>query len=110
MALPPPRGRVGWGGSIRATTPPQCRRAWPMRGRLTPALASLLVLGLAFVLYTQVVGTGATGGLDLRVARAGQALWRPALQPLAQGVAILGGIEASAVGAAGPARDLGRGG
>jgi undecaprenyl-diphosphatase len=68
---------------------------------LNPVLARSLValgaLGAAFVLFTQAVAAGATGSLDLAVARAATAVWLPALEPLPRAVAVLGGLELTAV-------------
>ena len=64
---------------------------------LSPAavrpLVALGALGVGFAAYTQAVAAGVTGPLDQAVARAMAAAWRPALQPAAQAVAVLGGIE-----------------
>jgi undecaprenyl-diphosphatase len=64
---------------------------------LSPAVArpllALAVLTAAFVIYTQAVAAGVTGPLDLEVARAMAAAWRPSLQVLPQAVAVLGGLE-----------------
>lgn len=75
--------------------------AWASR-----PLAVLGVLGIAFVLYTQVVAAGAAKALDLNVARAVDAAWWPPLQPVAQGIAVLGGLEVTAVIAVGLAASL----
>ncbi|HEY4027785.1 MAG TPA: phosphatase PAP2 family protein [Candidatus Dormibacteraeota bacterium] len=72
---------------------------------LSPAIARPLIvlalLGAAFAVYTQAVAAGVTGPLDLAVARALARAWVPALQPLAQAIAVLGGIEATVLVAAG---------
>jgi undecaprenyl-diphosphatase len=57
------------------------------------ALASLALLGAAFAAYTQVVGAGAADSLDLQLAGAMAAAWRPVLQVPLQFVAVLGGPE-----------------
>lgn len=59
------------------------------------SLVALGVLGAAFAGYTQAVAAGLTNPLDLLVARTMRAAWRPALEPLAQGLAVLGGVEAT---------------
>jgi undecaprenyl-diphosphatase len=64
------------------------------------ALLALAVLGVAFVLYTQAVAAGVVTPLDLAVAHAGAAAWRPWLQPVAQVVSVAGGVELTAVIAA----------
>lgn len=56
-------------------------------------LAALGVLGLAFVAYTQVVAGGVLAPLDVDVARAMRVVWVPALQPVAQAIAVAGGPE-----------------
>jgi membrane-associated phospholipid phosphatase len=81
---------------------------------LSPALARSLLalgaLGAGFVLYTQAVAAGLTAPLDLEVARAAAAAWLPALQPLPQAIAVLGGIEVTAALAVAMAVLLWRGG
>jgi undecaprenyl-diphosphatase len=64
-----------------------------LSGRVTRPLASLVVLGAAFAFYTEAVAAGTFGLLDLEVARAAKPFWRPALEPVAQAVAFLGGVE-----------------
>lgn len=64
------------------------------------ALIALAVLAAGFVAYTQLVATGVVGPLDLRVAVAMRDAWVPALQPLGQAVAFLGGLEVTVVLAA----------
>lgn len=64
------------------------------------ALALLGLLGAAYVVHTQMVSFGVTDGLDLWVARALQRMWQPSLHPLWQGIAILGGLELTALLAA----------
>ncbi|HKF17009.1 MAG TPA: phosphatase PAP2 family protein [Candidatus Dormibacteraeota bacterium] len=75
--------------------------AWASR-----PLAVLGVLGVAFVLYTQVVAAGAAKALDLNVAEAVESAWWPPLQPMAQGIAVLGGVEVTALIAIGLAASL----
>jgi len=72
------------------------------------ALLALAVLGTGFALYTQVVAGGLLGALDLAVARALQAAWLPALDPLGQVVAVAGGVEVTSLLAAGLALFLWR--
>jgi undecaprenyl-diphosphatase len=64
-------------------------------------LLALALLGVAFAAYTQVVGGGALAPLDQEVARALSAAWVPALHPVAQAVAVGGGVELTSVLAAG---------
>ena len=74
---------------------------------LSPAVARpLLTLGIlaaGFALYTQLVAAGVVAPLDLEVARAAAAVWLPALQPLADAVAVIGGVEMTSLVAAGVA-------
>lgn len=72
------------------------------------ALVALGALGAAFVAYTQLVAGGLLRPLDLEVARTLQALWRPAAQPFAQAIAVLGGPEVTTLVAAGLAVTLWR--
>jgi membrane-associated phospholipid phosphatase len=65
------------------------------------ALLALAVLGAGFAVYTQVVAGGLLAALDLAVARALQAAWLPALDPLGQVVAVVGGVEVTSLLAAG---------
>jgi len=74
------------------------------------ALIPLALLGVGFVAYTQLVSTGAVGPLDLEVARALARAWRPALLPVSQVVAVIGGVELTALLAIGLAALLWRGG
>jgi len=64
-----------------------------LTARASRPLAALGVLGVAFVLYTQVVAAGAAEALDLDVARAAARAWWPPLQPAAQAIAVVGGLE-----------------
>jgi undecaprenyl-diphosphatase len=64
-------------------------------------VVALGVLGAAFAAYTQVVAGGLLAPLDLEVARAFRVVWRPALQPLAQVVAVAGGVEVTTLLAVG---------
>jgi undecaprenyl-diphosphatase len=72
------------------------------------ALVTLGVLGAAFVVYTQAVAFGLLGSLDLEVARALRALWRPQAQPVAQAIAVAGGVEVTSLIAVGLAALLWR--
>lgn len=72
------------------------------------AVVALAVLGVAFAAYTQVVAAGLLGPMDLAVARAFQAIWVPALLPVAQAVAVAGGPEVTALVAVGLAALLWR--
>jgi len=56
-------------------------------------LVAFAALALAFVGFSLMVGFGLTSGPDRTVARDLDRLWEPALKPLFQGVALLGGIE-----------------
>jgi undecaprenyl-diphosphatase len=51
------------------------------------------VLGVAFVAYTSLVAAGVADTLDLNVARLLRDAWWPPLQPVAQAVSVLGGVE-----------------
>lgn len=75
---------------------------------LTRPLAALALLAVGFVGYTALVGAGAAGPLDLEVARLFARAWRPPVGPVAQGIAVLGGIEATTVLAVGLAVALWR--
>ena len=59
-------------------------------------LAVLGLLAVAFVAYTEVVALGLTGGLDLLVARSLREA-APGLQPVLRAVAVLGGVELTAL-------------
>jgi len=65
------------------------------------AVVALGLLGVAFAAYTQAVGGGLLAPLDLEVARALAAAWLPALQPVAQAVAVAGGLELTSLLGAG---------
>jgi undecaprenyl-diphosphatase len=69
------------------------------RSRVVRPLAALALLGAAFVVYTQVVATGALDALDREVARTMAGAWWPPLQPVAQVIAMLGGVEVTVMGA-----------
>jgi undecaprenyl-diphosphatase len=77
---------------------------------LNRALLALLILSFGFVIYSQVVALGEFQALDNEVRRAFLGLWIPSLQPLFQGIALLGGIEVTTVVGAGLAVYLWRGG
>jgi len=68
---------------------------------LSRPLAALAGLGLAYTAYTQAVAGGLVDRLDTRVAVAAAGLWWPAVQPLAQALAVLGGVEATSLAAIG---------
>jgi undecaprenyl-diphosphatase len=70
-----------------------------LRSGLFRPLTALGLLGAAFVVYTQVVATGVLDATDRGLARAMTSVWWPQLQPVAQAIAVLGGIEATAVAA-----------
>jgi undecaprenyl-diphosphatase len=72
------------------------------------ALAALAALGVAFAAYTQLVAGGLLAPVDLGVARAFRSLWQPALEPVAQVVAVAGGVEVTSLAAAGLAALLWR--
>lgn len=61
------------------------------------AVAVCGVLAVVFVLQSILVATGQTDLADIHTAAAMERIWVPALQPLAQGVAILGGLEATSL-------------
>jgi len=69
-------------------------------------VVTLGVLGVTFALYTQAVAAGAAETLDLNVARAVRSVWWPPLQPVAQAIAVIGGIEITAAIAVGLAASL----
>lgn len=69
------------------------------RSALLRPTTALGLLGAAFVVYTQVVATGVLDAIDRGLARAMATVWWPPLQPVAQVVAVLGGVEASVVAA-----------
>jgi membrane-associated phospholipid phosphatase len=75
---------------------------------LAAALVGLAALGVAYTAYTQVVAAGLLDRIDLRLAVAMAAAWRPAVQPFAQAVAVLGGVEVTALAAIGLAAYLWR--
>jgi undecaprenyl-diphosphatase len=77
---------------------------------LNRALLALLTLSFGFVIYSQVVALGEFQALDNQVRQAFLSLWVPGLQPLFQGIAVLGGIEVTTVVGAGLAVYLWRGG
>ena len=77
---------------------------------MTRWLAAFAALGLAFVVYTQVVGLGGALGGDLATAQLLAPTWRDGLRPLAFGVALLGGAELTVLLAAGLAFYLARSG
>lgn len=64
-------------------------------------MAAFAALGLAFAVYTELVGIGALAGFDLMVAHGFEALWRDQLRTPALGIAMLGGVELSVVLAVG---------
>lgn len=61
------------------------------------ALLALLILSLAFILYSQFVAIGDLRSLDNRTLAAFQHIWVPGLQPLFQAIALLGGLEVTTV-------------
>ena len=81
-----------------------------LNGAAPRPLAILGVLGVAFVLYTQVVAAGAAETLDLKVARAASSVWWAPLHPIGQAVAVIGGVEVTAAIAVGLAASLWAGG
>jgi len=81
-----------------------------LNGWAPRSLPTLGVLGVAFVVYTQVVAAGAAETLDLKVARVASSLWWAPLHPVAQAIAVTGGVEVTAVMAAGLAVLLWAGG
>jgi membrane-associated phospholipid phosphatase len=72
-----------------------------LRTPVARPLVALAILGVGFALYTQAVAAGLTDQPDLTVARALAKAWVPVLQPVAQAVAVLGGLEVTALLAAG---------
>ncbi|MDQ6899936.1 MAG: phosphatase PAP2 family protein [Candidatus Dormibacteraeota bacterium] len=64
---------------------------------LNRSLLLLAVLSLAFLAYTQLVATGATSIPDVRLAHFFAALWSPAWEPAGQALAVLGGLEFTAL-------------
>jgi len=59
------------------------------------AVAVCGVLAVVFVLQSILVATGQTDLADIRTAIAMERIWVPALLPLWQGIAVLGGLEAT---------------
>jgi undecaprenyl-diphosphatase len=57
------------------------------------ALGALVILGLGFVAYSQVVALGVVRSLDEQVRTTFRSLWAPDLGVLFQAIALLGGIE-----------------
>ncbi|MGH7776286.1 MAG: hypothetical protein ACREPI_03805, partial [Candidatus Dormibacterales bacterium] len=60
---------------------------------LRRAAAGLGLLALAFVAFSAAVASRDLAGADHAAAAAFAHLWRPALLPLFDGVAFLGGVE-----------------
>lgn len=61
------------------------------------AILALLILSLAFVLYSQFVAIGDLRSLDNQTLHAFQRIWVPGLQPVFQAIALLGGVEVTTV-------------
>ena len=59
------------------------------------AVAVCGVLAVVFALQSILVAAGQTDLADIRTAAALERIWMPALGPLFQGIAILGGLEAT---------------
>jgi membrane-associated phospholipid phosphatase len=59
------------------------------------AVAVCGVLAVVFVLQSILVATGETDLADVHTAAAMERIWVPALLPLFQGIAVLGGLEAT---------------
>lgn len=68
-----------------------------LNARVRRPLAFLAILGVAFVLYTYLVAAGVADSLDLTVARALGVAWWPPAETVARGIAVLGGVEVTAV-------------
>lgn len=64
---------------------------------LTPRLLAIVALGVAFIALTLAITAGVFSSLDLQVAQTMHDLWQPALHPLFQGIAELGGLELTTV-------------
>ncbi len=64
---------------------------------LNRSLLFLAVLSLAFFAYSQIVTASATSILDARVAHFFAGLWSPAGEPAGQALAVLGGVEFTAL-------------
>jgi membrane-associated phospholipid phosphatase len=62
-------------------------------GSLVARLIAIGVLAVAFVALTLVISAGVLVGVDHDVAQAMHQAWRPALHPLLQVIAELGGVE-----------------
>jgi membrane-associated phospholipid phosphatase len=60
---------------------------------LTPRLVAIAILAAAYVAMTIAVTAGLFTALDLQVAQAMHSIWLPALHPLFQAIAELGGFE-----------------
>jgi undecaprenyl-diphosphatase len=67
---------------------------------LAAALVTLGALGVAYTVYTQAVAVGGAADLDLRVATLMAGLWSPSGEPVAQAIAVLGGVELTTLAAA----------
>ena len=72
-----------------------------IRARVQRLLAVIGALSFVFVLLSLAVAAGALRPLDVGVSRTLAADWIPALHVLLQGVALLGGIEATSLVALG---------
>jgi membrane-associated phospholipid phosphatase len=59
------------------------------------AVAVCGVLAIVFVLQSVLVATGETDLADVHTAAAMERIWHPVLLPLFQGIAVLGGLEAT---------------
>ena len=68
-------------------------RLLPPLPALRTRLIAIVILGVAFIALTLAITGGFFSGLDLRVALAMHEAWRPALHPLFQAIALLGGFE-----------------
>jgi len=77
---------------------------------LTSRLNLIAGLAVGFVALTAAVAAGATRGLDRSVASLLGGLWLESLHPLFQGIALLGGLELTALVTAGLGVYLWRGG
>jgi membrane-associated phospholipid phosphatase len=64
-----------------------------LRGRV----AAVVLLGLAFVLFSVLVASGWLNSYDREVAGAFSKLWLPGLQVLPHGFAVLGGLEVTTI-------------
>jgi membrane-associated phospholipid phosphatase len=64
---------------------------------IAPRLFAIVIVSVAFIALTIAITAGAFTSLDLQVAQAMHSAWQPALHPLFQGIAELGGLELTTI-------------